>query len=108
MPPGANDSRIVLHATADAWLLLKDRSGSVLLNRVLKAGESWAVPPRPDLLLSTGNAGGTVILVDGVPTPSIGGPGVVRRDMPLDPQAVKDGKLATALLPASASRGGHQ
>jgi cytoskeleton protein RodZ len=108
LPPGANDSRIVLHATADAWLLLKDRSGSVLLNRVLKAGESWSVPPRSDLLLTTGNAGGTQILVDGVPTPSIGGSGVVRRDMPLDPQAVKDGKLATALLPAGASRGVRQ
>ncbi|WP_146101600.1 helix-turn-helix domain-containing protein [Rhodopila globiformis] len=108
LPPGASDSRIVLHATADAWLLLKDRSGSVLLNRVLKAGESWSVPPRSGLLLTTGNAGGTQILVDGAPTPSIGGSGVVRRDMPLDPQVVKDGKLATALLPASASRGGRQ
>jgi cytoskeleton protein RodZ len=108
VPPGANESRIVLRATADAWLLLKDRSGGVLLNRVLKAGESWAVPPRPDLLLTTGNAGGTEILVDGAPTPSIGGSGVVRREMPLDAQAVKDGKLAAALLPAGASRNGRQ
>jgi cytoskeleton protein RodZ len=106
--PGANDSRIVLHASADAWMLLKDRSGSVLLNRVLKTGESWAVPPRSDLLLTTGNAGGTEILVDGAATPSIGGSGMVRREMPLDPQAVKDGKLAAAVLPAGGSRSGHQ
>jgi len=108
VPPGANDSRIVLHATADAWLLLKDRGGAVLLNRVLKTGETWAVPPRPDLLLTTGNAGGTEILVDGTPTPSIGGSGVVRREMPLDAQAVKDGKLAAAVLPAGGSARGHQ
>jgi cytoskeleton protein RodZ len=106
--PGATDRRSVLRASADAWMLLKDRSGGVLLNRVLKTGESWAVPPRPDLLLTTGNAGGTEILVDGAPTPSIGGSGVVRREMPLDAQAVKDGKLAAALLPAGASRNGRQ
>ena len=56
-------------------MLVKDRSGAVLLNRVLKAGETWPVPPRPDLLLTTGNAGGTEIVVDGAPTPSLGGPG---------------------------------
>jgi cytoskeleton protein RodZ len=106
--PGANESRIVLRASADAWILLKDRSGSVLLNRVLKAGESWSVPPRPDLLLTTGNAGGTEILLDGVATPSLGGSGGVRRDLPLDPQAIKDGRLTAAATPPVASMRAHQ
>ena len=57
--------RIVLRANADSWLMVKDRAGAVLLNRTLKAGETWPVPPRPDLLLTTGNAGGTEIVVDG-------------------------------------------
>jgi cytoskeleton protein RodZ len=106
--PGAGDSRIVLHAASDAWILLKDRGGAVLLNRVLKAGESWSVPPRIDLLLTTGNAGGTEILLDGAATPSIGASGAVRRDLPLDPQAIKDGKLVTALTSPLASTHGHQ
>jgi cytoskeleton protein RodZ len=104
MVPGAADSRIVLRASADAWILLKDRGGAVLLNRVLKAGETWSVPPRPDLLLTTGNAGGTEILVDGVLVPALGGSGGVRRDLPLDPQGFKDGLKdgkVTAAPPAS-------
>ena len=100
-PPDA--SRVVLRATADAWILVKDHSGAVLLNRVLKAGETWPVPPRPDLVLTTGNAGGTDILVDGATTASLGGPGTVRRDMQLDPDQIKDGKLAGAAVPQLAS-----
>jgi cytoskeleton protein RodZ len=106
--PGAADSRIVLRASADAWILLKDRSGAMLLQRVLKAGETLSVPPRPDLLLTTGNAGGTEILVDGVLAPPIGGAGGVRRDLPLDPQAIKDGKLSAATTPPVGSSRAHQ
>jgi cytoskeleton protein RodZ len=102
-PPAPDASRVVLRATADAWILVKDRNGSVVLNRVLKAGETWPVPSRPDLLLTTGNAGGTDVLVDGASTPSLGGPGAVRRDMPLDPDQIKDGKLAAAAAPQFAS-----
>jgi cytoskeleton protein RodZ len=101
--PAADAPRIVLHANADAWLMVKDHSGTVLLNRVLKAGESWPVPARTDLLMTTGNAGGTDILLDGAATPALGGNGAVRRDLPLDPDQIKDGKLAGAPVPALAS-----
>jgi cytoskeleton protein RodZ len=105
--PDADASRVALHASADAWMLVKDRGGTVLLNRVLKAGDSWPVPPRTDLLLTTGNAGGTDILVDGAATPSLGGSGKVRRDMQLDPDQIKDGKLAGAVAPQLASSHSH-
>ncbi len=108
VPPGANESRIVLRAKADTWILLKDRSGTVLLNHVLKPGETWSVPPRPDLLLTTGNAGGTEILVDGVLAPPLGAPGGVRRDLPLDPQAILDGKLSAAATAPVAAMRAHQ
>jgi cytoskeleton protein RodZ len=94
--------RIVLRASADAWLQVRDRSGQVLLSRTLHAGETWAVPARSNLLLTTGNAGGTDLLVDGVPTGALGGSGAVRRDLPLDPDQIKDGKLlATSLRPGA-------
>ncbi len=57
--------RVVLTATADAWVQVRDRNGSVLLNRVLHNGDTWPVPPRPNLLLTTGNAGSTQLVVDG-------------------------------------------
>jgi cytoskeleton protein RodZ len=96
--------RIVLRANADSWLLVKDHSGAVLLNRVLKAGETWLVPARTDLLMTTGNAGGTDIVLDGATTPGLGGNGAVRRDLPLDPGQIKDGKLAAAVPRVASAR----
>jgi cytoskeleton protein RodZ len=106
--PGAAESRIVLRASAVTWILLKDRSGTVLLNHVLKAGETWSVPPRQDLLLTTGNAGGTEILVDGVLTPGLGMAGGVRRDLPLDPDGIKNGKLAAVASAMPGPMRAHQ
>ena len=88
--------RIVLRASADSWVQVRDRAGPVLLTRILHPGETWEVPAKPNLLLTTGNAGGTDLVVDGVTAPSLGGSGVVRRDLPLDPDLIKDGKLAAA------------
>ena len=101
--PAPDIGRVVLRASADAWIVVKDRAGTTLLSRTLKAGETWPVPPRPDLLLTTGNAGGTDILVDAAPTAGLGGTGIVRRDLPLDPDLIKDGKLAPAAMPRLAS-----
>lgn len=95
--------QIVLRASADAWIQVKDRSGVILLTRTLKAGETWPVPRQDNLLLTTGNAGATEILLDGAPTFGLGSPGAVRRDMPLDADMIKEGKLAAALPPASQS-----
>lgn len=95
VPPPIDGGRIALRATADAWVQVRDQQGSVLLNRILRAGETWAVPGgRPGLTLTTGNAGGTELLVDGLVTPALGASGAVRRDLPLNAEAIKDGKLA--------------
>ena len=100
-PPGA--SRIVLEATADAWLQVRGRNGGgILLNRTLHNGETWPVPAQPDLVLTTGNAGGTELVVDGTPIEVPGGSGAVRRDLPLDPDLIKEGGLTS--LPAATSR----
>jgi cytoskeleton protein RodZ len=88
--------RILLRANADAWVQVRDRSGLVLFTRIMHAGDTWEVPLKPNLLLTTGNAGGTDLVVDGVTMPPLGGSGVVRRDLPLDPDLIRDGKLAVA------------
>ena len=103
--------RILLRATADAWIQVKDRSGNLLLNRILKAGETWPVPRQDNLLLTTGNAGGTDIVIDGTTAPSLGGAGAVRRDVVLDPAALSAGVSAgkTAALPVQfTAMHGHQ
>ncbi len=99
MVPPSDQARIVLRASADSWVQVRDRAGPVLLNRILHPGETWEVPVKPNLLLTTGNAGGTDLVVDGVSSPSLGGSGVVRRDLPLDADLIKDGKLAATAMP---------
>ncbi len=101
-PAGA--AGVVLRATADAWVQVRDKSGQVFLNRVLRAGETWPVPAgKTGLLLTTGNAGGTELVVDGVAGAPLGGDGAVRRDLPLNADAIKGGRQA-ANAPAAAPR----
>ncbi len=79
----------MLRLSADTWIQVRERQGHVLLNRVMRGGESWAVPKGAPLLLTTGNAGGTELLVDGEATPSLGPLGAVRRDIALEPDGLK-------------------
>ncbi len=99
--PAAGEARVVLRARADSWLEVRDRAGQVILNRVLHPGESWPVPDRAGLVLTTGNAGGTDVVLDGTTVISLVGPGAVRRNLPLDPDAIKDGKLIAAAQSAT-------
>jgi cytoskeleton protein RodZ len=84
----------VLRAQAETWVQVRaGQGGQVLLNRVLQPGESWTAPAREGLLLSTGNAGGLEMLVDGQPVPGLGGARAVRRDVPISPERLKAGPL---------------
>jgi cytoskeleton protein RodZ len=100
-PPAADGGRIVVRAKSEAWVQVRDKQGTVIFNRTMRAGETWPVPGRQALLLTVGNAGGTDILVDGIVAPSLGADGVVRRDVPLDADQLRDGKLA-AVPPVAA------
>jgi cytoskeleton protein RodZ len=102
-----DDGRIMLRAHADSWVQVHDKQGQILLNRVLRPGETWQVPARQPLMLTTGNAGGVDLVVDGVVAPSLGGTGVVRRDMPLDADIIKDGKLPAQLAAAASVPSTH-
>ncbi|MDE2334222.1 MAG: helix-turn-helix domain-containing protein [Rhodospirillales bacterium] len=96
-PVGTNT--VVLGATADAWLEVRDPTGQVLLNRVLHKGDSWTAPNQTGLILTTGNAGGTTVTVGKLVIPSLGGNGVVRRNLQLDPAAIRAGDLAANASP---------
>jgi cytoskeleton protein RodZ len=93
----ADDSRVLLRARADSWIQVRERQGgTVLFNRVLRPGETYRVPLRSGLLLTTGNAGGLEVVLDGDALPTLGQQGVVRRDLPLEPDLLKQ---AVAALP---------
>lgn len=110
--PAAETARMVLRAKADSWLQLRDRDdGNVVWTGMLRVGETWPVPDRARLVLTTGNAGGTEVLVDGVAAPSLGKVGAVRRDLPLEPEAIMAGAvpgMGAVPMPASTARGVSQ
>ena len=87
----ASGARILLKATADSWVQVRDGANAPLMTRVLKPGDVLKVPDRDGLTLMTGNAGGLDILVDGEAVPSLGAPGQVRRNVALDADKLKAG-----------------
>ena len=86
-----------MRATADAWVQVRDATGTILFSKVLHAGKAGRCRSEPDLTLTTGNAGGTEIVLDGAATTPLGGSGAVRRDLPLD---LIDAILSWRLTPA--------
>jgi cytoskeleton protein RodZ len=89
---GGADSRIVITAAEDSWVEVADAEGNRLLSRTMRAGDSYRVPNRDGLVFVTGNAGGLKITVDGAPAPAIGDIGIVRKNVKLDPELLKQGR----------------
>ncbi len=79
------DGRIVLLAREDSWIQVRSRTNELLFTQLLRSGDRYMVPNRDDLLLTTGNAGGLTILVDGKVTLPLGKIGKVSRDIALQP-----------------------
>ncbi|HUZ63017.1 MAG TPA: RodZ domain-containing protein [Acetobacteraceae bacterium] len=101
---GAN--RLALLAIADSWVQVRDETGQVLMSRILHAGDTWAVPDQPNLTFTTGNAGGTELIVDGVSSAPLGSPGAVLRNVPLNAATAQPGANLQGGQPASPPQGG--
>lgn len=89
--PAMVSTRIEIRAKVDSWVQVRTAEGTLLMTRILAQGTSYTVPPLKGLRLTTGNAGGLEILVDGVPVPPLGPFGAVRRDVALDAERLKAG-----------------
>lgn len=77
------DARIVLRATEESWIEVKATNEKPILSRVLKPGDVYMAPNAPDLILTTGNAGGLEVRVDGKELRPLGGAGTILREVPL-------------------------
>lgn len=93
VPPPA---KIVIRANRDSWIEIRDKDDAVVLQRVLRQGESFNVPDQKGLVMTTGNAGGIVIELEGKPLQSLGSLGVVKRGIKLEPAALSDGSAFNA------------
>jgi hypothetical protein len=94
--PSQAASHLILRATADAWVQVRQKGGRVLLSRTLKAGDAWPVPAEPDLILDAGNIEGLDLEVDGVPTRFTGSTGGVIHNVALDADLLRSGAVRPA------------
>ncbi len=90
-PAPAPAAKVVIRANRDSWIEIRDKDDNVVLQKVLRQGESFNVPDQKGLLMTTGNAGGIVIELEGKPLQALGSLGVVKRGVKLDPAALSDG-----------------
>ncbi len=75
---------IILNITNDSWVEIKNGEGKVLVSTVLKEGDQYFVPDRPDLSMTIGNAANVEIILGGNVLKPLGGEGSVRRNIPLN------------------------
>jgi cytoskeleton protein RodZ len=84
-------ARIVLRARAETWIEVKPENGTPYLSRVLMPGDVYMAPNLPNLKMTTGNAGGLEIRVDGNEIASLGGNGKILRNISLVADSLLDG-----------------
>lgn len=85
-----NDTKgMELRVTAESWVEIKKADGAVIVRQILKEGDVFIVPDEEMLTLSTGNAGGLVVYIDGKEIGALGRSAQVRRDIKLDPEDFK-------------------
>ena len=88
--PSPVTSRLVVVAETPSWVLIADAKGRSLYDHVMKAGETYTVPDRQGLTLTTGNVAGLVLMMDGEALPRLSNlSGHITRHFPLDPVALK-------------------
>ncbi|HPF77933.1 MAG TPA: DUF4115 domain-containing protein [Alphaproteobacteria bacterium] len=81
--PKANKMELVI--SEDSWVEIKNAKGEAVLRQVLKPGDKYIVPDEEGLLLSTGNAGGITVFIDGKKVEKLGKSTQVRRNLALNP-----------------------
>lgn len=92
---GANalaSRRLLLTAKQDSWIRVVDGKGRERFSGVLRAGESWTpnVERSARLSLTTSNAGGVSLVVDGESLAVLGETGAVVSDITLEPDRLKN------------------
>ncbi len=72
-----------LVATSDSWVEIKNSENSIVVRRVLKPGDKYLVPDGEKMFLSTGNAGGLTVFLDGKKIKKLGNTSEVQRNVAL-------------------------
>jgi cytoskeleton protein RodZ len=84
------NARVVLHAVQPTRVLVEGTDGVVYISRTLRAGDSYRVPDRVGLTLTTSNAGALEVVLDGQRMGTAGRKKRMAEALSLDPQAIAD------------------
>jgi cytoskeleton protein RodZ len=79
-----------LRVRALTRVLVQDADGTVFINRLLHPGDSYRVPDRVGLSLTTEDGGSVSLELDGQVMGAAGGAGKAAQGLSLDPQAIVD------------------
>ncbi len=82
----ATEGPVLLQAVEKTWVEVKNKSGTIVFSRLLQPSESQEFKNPQDLTLKTGNAKGIELLSGGKKRTFPEGSGIVRSDIPLDPE----------------------
>ena len=82
-------ARIIIQASEASWVQVRAADSTTVMTKVMRAGDTYAVPNRDGLRLFTGNAGALTILVDGKAIPKLGGTGQIARNIDLKPETLR-------------------
>lgn len=77
--------RVIVIVEDNSWVEIRDAAGKILISQVLKPGDQFLVPNELGMTMSTGNAGGLTLQLDGKNLPKIGGQAQVKRNISLNP-----------------------
>jgi cytoskeleton protein RodZ len=81
--PQPSGSGLEVSATSKSWVQVRGPDGKIVFSGILDPGQSWAVPNEPGLVMTTGNAGGTVLVRNGQTGAPLGAPGTVKHGVQL-------------------------
>lgn len=82
---------LVMKALQDSWMEVRTGDGRVVYSGLLKSGKSLVLrEDRNDLELTTGNAGGIEIYIDGQAIAPLGNIGEVKKNVLLDPEKLRN------------------
>ena len=85
---------IVITANAAAWVEVVSENGDVVLSKLFQAGDDYIAPANQKLYLSTGNAGGLVLMIPGLDSFTAGAVGEIIRDLPLSRESIRSRRSA--------------
>ena len=85
-------TRVAIRAVQESWLQIKDAAGNVVATKMMQPGDILNVPDTPGMRMTTGNAGGLQIMVDGAQSPWMGRSGEVVRNVSLEPPNLMRGR----------------